>query len=274
MMARWRRCIGMTLLGGALLVTPAATAAATTSSDSADVRDQLFKLQKDTARLLDGMTQLQTAMKQQQAPPACAEAATRAQALENEVGALRESVAAATARLEEALVEIRALRLAAAAAPPSMRSGSVVDAEAGGNEPALDRLPPTTAAISPTDTFHAAYADYSRRLYDLALEGFGKVVATDPKGPLAGTAQYWIGETLLAQGKMQDAVAAFDKVLTGWPSGEKRLAAQLRKGIALADGGKRDEGRALLQQVIDGHPGSPEAQSAREYLKRKGLASR
>ncbi|MFN7965255.1 MAG: tetratricopeptide repeat protein [Acidobacteriota bacterium] len=272
----------------ACLAIGGSSLAAVTASDDADVREQLFKLQKDTARLLEGMARLDAALKQQQVSPACAEAASRTQDLETQVGALREAMIVSQTRLDEALAEIRALRLSLGNTGAN-RSGPVAPSSPGGasanpdpsTATATSGSVPTTASsssprtvdpgISPSDAFQAAYADYSRRLFDLALEGFQQALAADPKGPLADDSQYWIGETLLSQGKTSEAIDAFDAVISNWPNGEKRLAAEVRKGVAMFDSGRREEGTSLLKRVIESHPGTPEAQSAREFLRRKGV---
>ncbi len=270
----------------ACLAIGGSSLAAVTASEEADVREQLFKLQKDTARLLEGMARLDAALKQQQVSPACAEAASRTQDLETQVGALREAMIVSQTRLDEALAEIRALRLSLGSSG-SNRTGPVAPSNPGSASATPDLSPaaagpgPTTTSnspsrtvepgISPSDAFQAAYADYSRRLFDLALEGFRQALAADPKGPLADDSQYWIGETLLSQGKTSEAIDAFDAVISSWPNGEKRLAAEVRKGVAMFDSGRRDEGTNLLKRVIESHPGTPEAQSAREFLRRKGV---
>lgn len=258
--------------------------AGVTSIDDADVREQLFKLQKDTARLLEGMAKLSAEVTQQQASPACAEAASRTQNLESQVSALKEAINASQSKLDEALAELRAMRLSSGVSGAA-RGGMPATPAAGVSAPSPDSIPGSAApsnpspptrvpepGVSPTDSFHAAYADYSRRMFDLALDGFRRTLAADPKGPLADDAQYWIGETLLSQGKPAEAIGAFDLVVTNWPNGEKRLAAEVRKGVALVESGRRDEGVALLQKALEGHPGTPEAQSAREFLRRKGLS--
>lgn len=283
-----------TAIGVSLLIITSVVLGAATQSDEADLREQLFKLQKDNARLTDQMTKLTRLIEQQSDAPACAEAALRTAQLETQIGALHESLGATQARLDEALAEIRALRLATSSAPvrpvPSPASGTTSTGNTGtpssgtpsaATPPAPDGAAPANGSTarppsnrSPIEAFQAGYSDYSRRLYDLALEGFEAALAADPDGPLAPTAQYWIGETLLARGDLPGAISAFEAVISRWPTSEKRPAAELRKGVALVDSGQEAAGKALLEQVVQSRPGSPEAQSAREYLQRRGLNRR
>lgn len=270
--------IGSSVRSGALFaavgVASLGLLCAATASDEADVREQLFKLQKDNVRLLTLATQIEAALAHPTASPACAEAAARTEQLETQLGALREVVLATQTRLDEALAEIRALRLAAGSNGALSASRPQPTPTSGGSPAETPPQPATLTEppVSPTEAFQGAYADYSRRQYDLALDGFQRALAADPDGPLADDAQYWIGETLLAKGRTSEAIAAFQLVSSRWPQGEKRLAAEMRQGIARIEAGEREAGLALLQGVIDRHPGSPEAQSAREFIRRKGLS--
>src|SRR5262245_51187714 len=76
---------------------------------------------------------------------------------------------------------------------------------------------PTFTQITPGNAeqlFAAAYSDYSRGNYDLALSEFKQYVEIYPSSELADNAQYWIGEILYTQKKMPEAIAEFEKVRT------------------------------------------------------------
>src|SRR5215470_3182279 len=92
---------------------------------------------------------------------------------------------------------------------------------------------PTFTQITPGNAeqlFAAAYSDYSRGNFDLALSEFKQYVETYPSSELADNAQYWIGEILYAQKKLPAAVAELEKVAVISPNGDKTTVALYKRG--------------------------------------------
>jgi tol-pal system protein YbgF len=107
---------------------------------------------------------------------------------------------------------------------------------------------PTFRQITPGDPeqlFAAAYSDYSRGNYELALSEFRQYVETYPGSEMADNAQYWVGEILYAQKKLPEASAAFEKVKIISPNGDKTAPALYKRGTVLLDMGRREE--AVIQ---------------------------
>ena len=271
---------------------------ASTAPPPPDVQDQLFKLQKDSARVLEQLDALQK--KSVDPTTACAEAATRTETLEREMRVIEEQLLATQRRLDEVLAEVRSQRPGAApvlnpARPPEGEArppgGGAAAAGAAGaaaasvaspapsSSPGSPAAPPSAAATrpgpatgsgSPTDLFNAADSDYSRRHYELALSGFQAAFQADPKGPMADDALYWTGETLYAMGRYSDAVGAYDTLIESFPRGEKTPAALLKKGLAQFEAKDNAAAVATLQALIRDYPNSDEARIAREHLRRRG----
>ena len=61
-----------------------------------------------------------------------------------------------------------------------------------------------------------------------------------PNDPLAGNAQYWIGETYYVRGQYKNAADAFLKGYKKYKSSEKAPDTLLRLGMALAELGQKD----------------------------------
>jgi tol-pal system protein YbgF len=254
------------------------TEPASTAPPPPDVQDQLFKLQKDSARVLE---QLETLQKKATDPTtACAEAASRTESLEREMRVVEEQLLATQRRLDEVLAEVRGLRPGAApvlspartpegeAKPPAgSPSGSASSSAAAST---AVRPGPPTGSGSPTDLFNAAYSDYSRRHYELALAGFQAAFQADPTGPVADDALYWTGEPLYAMGRYPDAVGAYDTLIETFPKGEKTPAAMLKKGLAQFEAKDNAAAVATLQVLIREYPNTDEARIAREHLRRRG----
>ncbi|MFL6278237.1 MAG: tol-pal system protein YbgF [Blastocatellia bacterium] len=135
----------------------------------------------------------------------------------------------------------------------------------------LPKLPTMTQITpgNPDQLFAAAYGDYSRGNYDLAISEFRQYVETYPTSEMADNAQYWIGEAFYAKKQLAEAIAEFDKVINIFSKGDKVPAARLKKGLALMDQGQTEAARAEFQAIIKWHPRSNEAQLARQQLGEK-----
>jgi tol-pal system protein YbgF len=137
----------------------------------------------------------------------------------------------------------------------------------------IEDLPkqPVMAQITPGNPeqlFAAAYADYSRGNFDLALSEFRQYVETYPSSELADNAQYWIGEILYAQRKFAAAVTEFEKVGVINPKGDKTATALYKRGLVLLEMNNKDEGVTQLVAVVKNYAKTPEAGLATQQLQR------
>jgi tol-pal system protein YbgF len=131
---------------------------------------------------------------------------------------------------------------------------------------------PTFTQISPGNPdqlFAAAYGDFSRGNYELAMSEFRQYLETYPSTEMSDNAQYWIGECFYAMKKYGEAVTEFDKVVKSFPKGDKVPAARLKKGIALKELGQPDAARLELSALIRLYPRSTEALLAQQELEKQ-----
>jgi tol-pal system protein YbgF len=133
---------------------------------------------------------------------------------------------------------------------------------------------PPAASGNPMETYQAAYRDYQRGNFDLAIEGFREFLQGNAKSELADNAAYWIGESLFSQKKYREAIAQFDAVVNNYPRSEKVPGALLKKGYAYINVGERAQGVVQLQYVLHEHPKSQEASLARQKLKQLGIETK
>ncbi len=153
--------------------------------------------------------------------------------------------------------QLRTLGRDSAPAPPT----------AGGNGGGAT----AAGASDPETQYRAAYNDYLRGSYDLAITGFRQYLEAFPSTDLADNAAYWIGESLYRQKKYQDAIRQFDAVVAQYPSSDKVPSALLRKGYAYLELGEQSKGIVQLQNVIRRYPRSDEANLARQQLANLGI---
>jgi tol-pal system protein YbgF len=135
----------------------------------------------------------------------------------------------------------------------------------------VENLPklPTFAQITPGNPdqlFAAAYGDYSRGNYDLAISEFRQYVETYPSSEMADNAQYWIGECYYSKKLLNEAVVEFDKVSLLFPKGDKVPGARFKKGMALMDLGQVEAARAEFAAIMKAFPKANEAVLAKQQL--------
>jgi tol-pal system protein YbgF len=126
----------------------------------------------------------------------------------------------------------------------------------------------TSAEGETADRLHKrAMQEYQQKNYERAMVLFKQFLNQYPKAPQAGSAQYWIGESLYAQKQYEAAIVAFDEVIRKYPEDAKTPAALLKQGYAFAELKDVRNARFFLQQVQKKYPNTPEAQQAEERLK-------
>lgn len=152
----------------------------------------------------------------------------------------------------------------------------VAGAPATGGESTSEVTVPAPAmpAADPMQTYQAAYRDYQRGNFDLAIEGFREFLESNETSDLADNAAYWIGESLFSQKKYREAISQFDAVVNRYPQSDKVPGALLKKGYAYINVGENAQGVVQLQYVVHEHPKSQEASLARQRLRQLGIETR
>lgn len=210
---------------------------------------------------------------------------TEVAALDARINALEGQLSTLRQKLDDTLDRIRALsqdlkatrELALRVQPPRMAPSAppAGDGEDAGvavpeaSTTGLEDAPAATAAVE--DVYSAAYADYTKGNYALAIAGFQDFLKRYPKSELADNARYWIAEALFAQDEFEAAAVQFDVVITQYPEADKVPAAMLKKGLCLVEMDRAAEGAVLLQHLIQTYPKSEEASLARDQLARLGV---
>jgi tol-pal system protein YbgF len=275
--------------------------------DLAQIRNDLMSLQlslqRTRAEIESGVTQGDRRTREQST-----ETTKQLSALAGRLEALQTSLNALSARTDDLNQRVEALRRAAAArtpsptppppspstapsAAPSPTSPTVsppVPAAPSSTPPATAAVPPpspttsrpTTGALQPQDIYQAAYLDFSKGSYPLAMAGFREFLRRHPTHSLADSAQYWIGEAhvSLARGyanngqpekatqELEEAVKEFRKVVANYPRGDKVPTALYKEALALLELKQPAVAQARLQYLVDNFPRAEEAPLARDRL--------
>lgn len=151
-------------------------------------------------------------------------------------------------------------------APPPPGPGPAATASAAGRV-----LGAPSPGGSPSAEYNHAFgllkhADYAGA--ETALKAF---VAQHPKDPMAGSAQYWLGETYYARGRYIDAASAFAEGYKRFPKSGKAADGLLKLGMALARADQKQNACVALTQLDRDFPHASAAVKQHALAERKRL---
>jgi len=209
-------------------------------------------------------------------------------ALNRRVDGLATSLTELSARLDELSARTEALgrQVRGGAASPAPRTGATATPTptsppaASATPPAAPGARPATNALQPQDIYQAAYIDFSKGSYALAMAGFREFLRRFPDHPLAGNAQYWIGEGYYSQARaavnagqadkvapeLEQAVQEFRKVLANYPRSEKAPTALYKEALALLELKQPAVAQQRLEYLVANFPQAEETPLAKERL--------
>lgn len=122
-----------------------------------------------------------------------------------------------------------------------------------------DAIAGLATAGDPRAEYDQAYGLAVAGKYDAAAEAFRSFVALYPDHPLAGNAQFWLGESLLSQRNYRDAADAFLQAYTNYPQSDKRSDSLLKLGMSLNGLGEREAACATYSELLTKFPGAAPA---------------
>lgn len=143
----------------------------------------------------------------------------------------------------------------------------------------LENLPGTDVAIAPDPEFSTdddaiagiigsgdPRSDYDQAYsmavngdYSAAEAGFRTFLESYPDNELASNAQYWLGESLLAQQNYREAADAFLKTYRDHPGNSKSADSLLKLGVSLRGLGETDVACATFSELLNKFPNAAPA---------------
>ena len=128
------------------------------------------------------------------------------------------------------------------------------------------RQTPPAESVEPKALYDAAYQDYLSGDYEQAATGFVRYLSTFPDGEDADSAQYWLGESYMGQGRFRTAIDELGRVAERYPDSDKVASSMLRIGVAHIELGDREQANEMLLRVRQEYPDSDEAILALQQL--------
>lgn len=105
--------------------------------------------------------------------------------------------------------------------------------------------------------YEAAFNLLVKHDYERAEQAFQAFVQAHPGDPLAGNAQYWLGETFYVRQRYQDAAVAFLEGYQKHPKSPKAADNLLKLGMALAQVGQKAEACTSFARLQKEFPDAP-----------------
>jgi tol-pal system protein YbgF len=102
------------------------------------------------------------------------------------------------------------------------------------------RLAALPTGVDAASLYSQGYGQLLQRDYAGAEASFRALLERFPGDPLAGKAEYWLGESYYARGAFKDAADAFLASYRTYGSGDKAPDSLLKLGMALAELGQKD----------------------------------
>ncbi len=138
--------------------------------------------------------------------------------------------------------------------PPSLRPS---DPDALNVATAGNFRPPSAGELragSASAQYNAAFGLLKQADYPAAEEALKTFIAQHPKDPLAGSAQYWLGETYYARGRYAQAASAFAEGYKNYPKGTKAADDLLKLGMSLGRANQKQNACVAFAQLDHDFP--------------------
>jgi tol-pal system protein YbgF len=249
---------------------------------SKEALEKTAAIEKDQARLnasMKGLSEDFSVVKQNQADLGSRMFSSKGtgEISSGQVDELRHEIVNVNAKMDALkaalLMRLDEMEKAARESAAATTAGQNKEAAAGaGKQEAGGQAAATKAATppgDPTQMYQAAYLDYTKGNYDMAIQGFREFLKAFPDAEFSGNAQYWVGESLYSLGKYEDALAEFDKVVASYPASNKVPGAMLKEGFCYDALKRPKEAKEAYQSLMKKYPDSEAAKLAGDRLKKK-----
>jgi tol-pal system protein YbgF len=135
--------------------------------------------------------------------------------------------------------------------------------------------PPSTARPLPSgstsEQYNQAFGLLKQADYPAAETALKAFVAQHPNDPMAGNAQYWLGETYYTRGRYGEAASAFAEGYKRYPKSSKAPDELLKLGMALARTNQKQNACIALTQLDHDFPAPGAAIKERAITEKKRI---
>jgi len=240
--------------------------------DIADVKQQLWEIQRKNEKISSGLEELSVSMGDEISSDINSfkkyhtNTQLALEALKMDIQILGEKINDTNFRLSSLADQIVSRRALSETRNPYYPSG-----ESEFNGSTADLRMGDSDQVIPEVLFDQARQDCLNGNYKLALEGFREYLQRFPTSEFADDGQYWIAHCYYNQDNFTQALKEYDKVIQNYSKSEKVKSAYLKKGLCHFELNQIAKGVVQLQRLLEKYPDSDEASIAKERLENMGL---
>jgi tol-pal system protein YbgF len=243
--------------GAPVPMSPADTQAAVNSEVRfGQIDDQMRNITGQIEELTNGLAQLKRRLDTLQS-----DIDQRLTALEHGQGGSTATAGAAAATAADPRALAAAPPKGAGANPAEPASQSGVLGQIGGDKPAATparaAAAPPPSGSTPQEQYNYAFGLLRQANYPAAEQSLRAFVQQHPNDPLAGNAQYWLGETYYVRQDYTNAAAVFAEGYQKYPKGGKAPDNLLKLGMALGQLGQKSDACRAFARLDRDFPGAP-----------------
>jgi tol-pal system protein YbgF len=126
-----------------------------------------------------------------------------------------------------------------------------------GNPPGPQASAAPEPETNPKQLYETAYGYLLQRDYGAAEAAFDEFLRRHPNDPLAGNAQYWLGESLYVRGQYRAAAGAFLKGYQTYAKSAKAPESLLKLAMSLQRLGQKDAACSSFSELTTKFPSAP-----------------
>jgi tol-pal system protein YbgF len=166
-------------------------------------------------------------------------------------------------------LEVRVAQWESQSAQPQSRTPApakprALPAPAGGSPKAAA---PAAASPGSEKNYTEGMRLYHAKKYGEAQNQLYQYLKSQPKGPKAPEARYYLADSFYQEGKFQEAGVEFNKLRLQFPQSILAPAGLLRQALCYKNQQQMGTYRSTLQKLVKAYPNSPEAKEAQKMLK-------
>ncbi len=206
----------------------------------------------------------------QQQPGGMAGVEVRLSDLENQIRQLTGQVEQQNYTIQQLQQQLQTAKAAPAPTPP-VASPPPANTPLPGS-PLPDAAPQASLPSDPDGLYNAAFGRLKNADYEGSAEGFRQFLSKNSAHPLAGNAQYWLGETYYVRKQYAEAATEFLAGYQKYPKNSKAPDNLLKLGLSLEALNSKDQACQTFSRLLSEYPSAARVVQQRASAERTRLA--
>lgn len=116
-------------------------------------------------------------------------------------------------------------------------------------------VPPGAAMENAKSIYSQAMRDYQSGHFSLSRQEFSEVISQYPASYLAGSAQFWVGQSLFYAKNYKESIDAYTLLIQKYPESGKKADAFYKRAMAYELMGNKSQAIHYYKRILDVFPG-------------------